>query len=332
LSTQSVKKISYIIYDIILLGDNMKVRKVRRYKKDLSEVGLGAWQLGGNGTWGRMSIEEGVSLVQEALKNGITVFDTAPGYGNGQSEIILGHALKEVREQVFINTKVGHGPNGEWEFSKEGIKTSVERSLRNLQTTYLDSVILHNPERYVLQGESDLLDELQDLKDQGLIRGYGVSIDSLEELNLVLEHLNVDTIEIMFNIIHQEPKERFDEIKERGIALLIKVPLDSGWLTGKYNVNSQFTGVRARWDEATIKVRSKIVEQVKDIVKEDNISKKALAFVLSYDAVTSVIPGARNVSQIEGNAKASDTGLSGSEKQKLEDLYDQYIKTENTPW
>jgi aryl-alcohol dehydrogenase-like predicted oxidoreductase len=310
----------------------MNKRYVKRIDKYVSEVGFGAWQLGGTGTWGNMSKEEGIALVKEAVNSGVTFFDTAPGYASGNSELILGEALEGIREQVVINTKVGHAPDGSWEFDREGITRSINRSLEKLRTTYLDSVILHNPERYILEGKSDLTEVLDEFKHKGIIKGYGVSVDSLEELNIVLENLDVDTIEVMFNIVHQETKYAFDEIHKRGILLIIKVPLDSGWLTGKYDETSVFDGIRSRWSKETIEIRSSIVKRVKEIVGSEDLVLPALRFILSFDAVSTVIPGTKNIKQLHSNIKASDEVLEEGIKTQLEDLYDTYIKDVDTPW
>ena len=310
----------------------MKYRQSTRFNKKISEIGFGAWQLGGTGTWGYMSKEDGVHLVLEALKEGVNFFDTAPGYASGNSELILGEALLEDRDTVFINTKIGHGPNGEYEFSKEGIKTSINRSLKKLQTTYLDSVILHNPERYILEGKTDLFVELEQYKEKGIINGYGVSIDSLDELRVVLNNIDVDVIEIMFNIVHQEVKELFEEVKKRNILLIIKVPLDSGWLTGKYNETSNFSGVRDRWTTEDKETRSSIITKIKEIVKEDSLVSTALRFILSFDAVTTIIPGTKSITQLRNNSAASNETLSPIVKKQLEELYQVYISKVNTPW
>lgn len=310
----------------------MNKRYVKSLNRDVSEIGFGSWQLSTNDTWGYMTKEYAIKLVKEAYNNGVTVFDTAPGYGNGASEKILGEATKDFRENVIINTKVGHGPNGEYEFSIEGIRNSIKRSLENLQTTYLDSVIMHNPERYILEGNSPLVEELKKAKEEGLIKAYGFSIDSLEELKIVLENYDVDTIEIMFNIIHQEAKYLFDEIKRRGIFLLIKVPLDSGWLTGKYTNESSFTGVRARWDKDTKDERHKIINEIKDITGNENLVNDALGFILSFNQVSAVIPGTKNLQQLHSNISSSSYKMPSEIKEKLEDLYDNQIKKQNIPW
>lgn len=310
----------------------MKYRYQFDPNKSVSLVGFGAWQLGNVKHWKGSTFEEGIALVKEAFNQGVNFFDTAPNYASGNSEKILGEALKGIREQVIINTKVGHSPSGEYGFTKEAIKASINHSLKTLQTTYLDSVILHNPERYILEGKSELHKVLQDFKEQGIIKKWGVSIDSLEELQIVLDHLEVDTIEIMFNMIHQEPKYLFDEVEKRGIFLIVKVPLDSGWLTGKYDETSAFSGIRARWSEQTIAKRAEIVKRIKDIVKEDNLVAPALQFILSYSAVSTVIPGTKNEQQLHSNVNVLDYHLSKEKKSEIESLYETYIKDQDTPW
>ena len=309
----------------------MKKRYVSRFNIYVSEIGFGGWQLA-NPLWGSMAYEEGINLVKKAYEKGINFFDTAPGYSNGLSERIIGEALKDVRENVFINTKFGHNALGETDFSEEAIERSINESLERLQTTYIDSVILHNPPREILEGKTRHEEEFQRIKRIGKIRGYGVSIDTLEELELVLNNWDADVIEILFNIMHQSPKYLFDKVNERGILLSIKVPLDSGWLTGKYNANSKFEGIRTRWSQDVILKRAKIVEKIKNIVKDEDLVKYAIGFILSFDAVKTVITGVKNVEQLEANINASEFKLSEELKQELEKLYEQEIKPLNLPW
>jgi len=309
----------------------MKKRYVSRFNIYVSEIGFGGWQLA-NPLWGSMAYEEGINLVKKAYEKGINFFDTAPGYSNGLSERIIGEALKDVRENVFINTKFGHNALGETDFSEEAIERSINESLERLQTTYIDSVILHNPPREILEGKTRHEEEFQRIKRIGKIRGYGVSIDTLDELELVLNNWDADVIEILFNIMHQSPKYLFDKVNEMGILLSIKVPLDSGWLTGKYNANSKFEGIRTRWSQDVILKRAKIVEKIKNIVKDEDLVKYAIGFILSFDAVKTVITGVKNVEQLEANINASEFKLSEELKQELEKLYEQEIKPLNLPW
>ena len=192
----------------------MNKRYSRKFDLSVSEIGFGGWQLGNGSFWGDMTYEEGIELVKAAYDKGITFYDTAPGYSNGLSEKILGEALKDCRKNVFINTKFGHNHLNETNFGEEFIEKSINESLERLQTTYVDSVILHNPPREILEGKTRHQEEFNRLKEIGKIHGFGVSIDSLEELDLVLNNLDVDVIEILFNINSQAPKYLFEKIKE----------------------------------------------------------------------------------------------------------------------
>ncbi|MBN2604622.1 MAG: aldo/keto reductase, partial [Bacilli bacterium] len=220
----------------------MEKRKAAKMQREVSVLGFGGWQLGNTEFWGEMDFISGVNLVKEAFENGVNFFDTAPGYASGNSERIIGEAVKEFRDQVVINTKFGHNADGTSNFQVAYIEHAIDESLKRLQTNYVDSVILHNPEFYILEGKTDHFKELNRLKEIGKIRGYGVSIDSYAELLATLRNLDVDVIEIMFNLVHQEIIPLLQEVEELGIMLVIKVPLDSGWLSGKYDKNSVFTG------------------------------------------------------------------------------------------
>ncbi len=307
-------------------------RYCKRFDLSISEIGFGGWQLGNDAIWGPMTYDEGVELVRSAYHKGVNFFDTAPGYSNGLSEKIIGEALKDHRKDVFINTKFGHNHLNETHFGEAFIEKSINESLERLQTTYVDSVILHNPPREILEGKTNHQKEFLRMKEIGKIRGYGVSIDTLEDLDLVLNNLDVDVIEILFNINNQSPKYLFNKVKEKGILLIAKVPLDSGWLSGKYNAQSHFTGIRSRWDQDVILNRAKIIDKIKAIVHDENLVKYALGFILSFDAITTVIPGVKNINQLDANIETAQFQLSEDIKHKLEKLYEEEIKPLNLPW
>lgn len=314
-------------------GDTqVNTRYAKRLKVWISEIGFGGWQLGNDAIWGPMSFDEGVELVKTAYAKGINFYDTAPGYSNGLSEKIIGEALKTVRHEVFINTKFGHNHLNQTDFNVNAIEKSIDESLERLQTSYVDSVILHNPPREILEGKTNHQKEFLRLKQIGKIRGYGVSIDTLEDLDLVLNHLDVDVIEILFNINFQSPKALFDQVKAKGILLIAKVPLDSGWLSGKYNAQSQFTGIRSRWDQEVIHNRARIIDKIKAIVQDDNLIPTALGFILSFEAITTVIPGIKNNQQLDLNIEASRFPLNKAITEKLEKLYEDEIKPLHLPW
>lgn len=310
----------------------MEYRKVDRFDKQISKIGFGAWQLGNKKEYDSISVESGIELVKQAVNMGITFFDTAPNYGEGNSEKILGQALEGTEDEIFINTKVGHTQEGTSDFSLDGITKSIQRSLENLKRSKIDSVILHNPGLEILEGKEGHYEHLKSIKNEGLISGYGVSIDTADELKTVLDHSDVDVIELMFNIVHQSPKVWFEEVAKRDILLIIKVPLDSGWLTGKFNSESTFTGIRSRWSVQEIQQRAKLVREIKDIVKQDNLVPEALSFILSFEAVTTVIPGTRNEKQLHSNIDSLNFELSQEMKKKLEDLYESKISKLTIPW
>lgn len=307
-------------------------RTTKKFNREISEIGFGGWQLGNDAVWGPMTREEGIQLVKTAYEKGVNFFDTAPGYSNGVSEEIIGEAVKDFRKAVFINTKFGHNHLNQTNFSESAIETSIDESLARLQTTYVDCVLLHNPPKEILEGKTYHQKEFQRLKEAGKIRGYGVSIDTPEDLELVLNHLDVDAIEILFNINHQSPKILFDKVKEKGILLIAKVPLDSGWLSGKYNAESRFGGIRSRWDHDVIVKRATIIDKIKAIVHEENLINTALSFILSFDAITTVIPGVKDISQLDANIAAAQFHMSHEIKSRLERLYEEAIKPLGLPW
>lgn len=310
----------------------MKYKPYGNISATVSRLGFGGWQLGNKEFWGEMTFEAGVELVKEAILKGINFFDTAPGYANGMSERIIGEAIKDVREKVVINTKIGHKADGTTDFSVESLESQIRESLERLNTDYLDSVLLHNPDIEILMGKTQHFQELKRLKELGLIRAYGVSVDTYQELKTTIEKTDSQIIEVLYNVFFQAPSSLFMFLKMRKIGLIAKVPLDSGWLTGKYNQQSVFTGIRSRWDKDTIVRRSLLVDKLKQITNDEDLTKYALAFILKNDGVTTVIPGIKNSQQLDSNIAAEGFELSYQIQQKFIELYNQRIKNNPLPW
>lgn len=311
----------------------MKKRMLGKIGIEVSEVGFGAWQLGNESDWGRMNDEEAIRLVHEAHMNGCFFFDTAPNYGLGKSEELLGKALKENREQVVISSKCGHQANDVQSFDPDDLIASVESSLKRLDTGYLDSLLLHNPPLSALDQQSPQFQVLEKLKKEGKIKAYGASVDSGKEVNQILDKTDSQIIEVMFNIFHQEPLEAMSRAYNEGVGLIVKVPLDSGWLTGKYDENSSFDGIRSRWSREDIQRRAELVDKVRKIIGEDaSMTRVALQYVLSYKEVSTVIPGARNSEQLLHNLSASQDLLPEDMVQDLRGLWIEEIKGRPLPW
>ncbi len=300
--------------------------------KSFERIGFGGWQLGNSEFFDPMSIEDGINLVKKSVELGVRFFDTAPGYASGLSETILGLALKDDREKVFINSKFGHRADGTTNFEVASIEAAVNESLLRLKTSYLDSLILHNPSMDILKGKTQHFQEMKRLKEKGLIHHYGVSIDSYQELDAVLANTDCDVIELLFNVYSQSCIPLFDEIIKRNILLIIKVPLDSGWLTGKYNEFTAFKGIRSRWTVDDIYRRSNLTSRLKTMVGDDDLTKYALGFILSFDAVSVVIPGTRTINQLTNNLEALNYQLPNHLKSKMIQLYQDEIKNNQLPW
>jgi aryl-alcohol dehydrogenase-like predicted oxidoreductase len=312
--------------------------KYNRYIKGsvlVSEIGLGAWQLGDNSGWQRISEKNAVELVEKSLEYGINFFDTAPNYGYGTGEERLGKALKSVdRSKIVINTKFGHTNSGITNFNSNYIRESLEGSLKRLGVDYVDSLIIHNPPSEYLDGnKNDHYDILERLIEEGKIKAYGASLDTYEDMKLLINTTNAKVIEAFFNILHQDTLRAFTMTAEKEIAIIVKIPLDSGWLSGKYNAESTFNDIRNRWSILDIETRAHLVNRVQEIIQEkDNLAQKAISFCLAYDAVSTVIPGNINVAQLANNVESLNNPISKELVKKLEAFYLNEVKQLNLPW
>ena len=311
----------------------MNKRRYGNSGKYVSEIGFGGWQLGNRQDWEAMEDTAAISLVHEALDRGINFFDTAPNYGLGKSEELLGKAMLGKRHEAIINTKFGHTAEGSTNYSADALRTSVEQSLSRLQTDYLDSILIHNPPFEYLDGKYSHYKVLEDLKSEGKILSYGVSVDSTRDMLEVIQHSSIGVMEVMFNIFYQETAGAFMLAQEKDIALIIKVPLDSGWLSGKYNSKSTFGGVRSRWSPEVIRKRSELLDKIQFITDKDtSMTMAALRFILSYPEVSTVIPGVRNAAQLSENISASTQSMPEETVRKLQELWDTEIKYQNLGW
>jgi aryl-alcohol dehydrogenase-like predicted oxidoreductase len=312
----------------------LKLRKLGNTGIDVSEVGFGAWQLGNGMDWGSMSDSEAIHLVHMAMDEGCTFFDTAPNYGQGKSERLLGQAFLGKRDKVVINTKFGHDPDGQNNFTVEGLKTSLETSLKKLQTDYIDTILIHNPPFELLNGSNtDIYEELEKLKKEGKIRAYGASVDSSAEMTELMRTTKSQVMEVLFNVFHQETTYAFPEAYEKGIGIIVKVPLDSGWLSGKYHAKSQFDGIRSRWSEDIIERRFNLLKKIAFITEEGHsFVQAALSYVLAFDEVSTVIPGVKNEAQLKENLSASVKVLSPEQINRLKAFWVEELKSSPLPW
>jgi len=300
----------------------------------VSAVGFGAWQLN-NPAWGGPDEGASIDLVQAALDAGCNFFDTAPGYGGGASEQLLGKALKGRREQAVLCTKYGHADPQQADFSAAGLRPSLEGSLRRLQTDHVDVLLLHNPPRDLLDGTkaADVYAELEALQREGKLRAFGASIDTSDELRALALTTTSSAAEVLFNAFNQDVRRGFGEAAHRGLGLVAKVPLDSGWLSGKYDEHSRFEGVRQRWSPANVARRAASVRKLRGLLPPDMpLAQAALAFVLAHREIATVIPGVKSRAQLEVNLAAGTEPFPAALVAAIHTLWETDFADDPLPW
>jgi aryl-alcohol dehydrogenase-like predicted oxidoreductase len=176
---------------------------------------------------------------------------------------------------------------------------------------------------------------LEQAREQGMIGHYGASLDFASEVEKCLANTNSEVFEILFNVFHQDVRRSFDSIREQGIGTIAKVPLDSGWLTGRFDARSRFEGIRARWSAEEISRRASLVSQINWLIADGSeLAHKAIGYLLSYDEVSCVIPGIRTREQLASNLAAAACRVSSDERRKLETFWNEITDNGSNliPW
>jgi len=235
---------------------------------------------------------------------------------------------------MAIRMKFGRTHTGTINFNSNYIRESFEGSLKRLQVAYIDSLIIHSPpSEYIDGNKNDHYHVLDKLVEEGKLKAYGASLDTYDDMMILLDTTGSKVIEVFFNIFHQDTARGFERAQNEDVGIIVKIPLDSGWLTGKYSAESSFNDVRSRWSKEEIQTRAKLVEKVKAIFgSAENLSQKAIAFCLAYEAVSTVIPGNVTIEQLISNVQSTDISISRDHIEKLEMLYQTEIKKLNLPW
>jgi len=286
----------------------------------VSEIGFGAWGLGGERggarAYGPTDDCESIAALRRALELGITLFDTADFYGFGYSECVIGRAFKGRREKVLLASKVGFlDATGKQDFSPAHIRQSLDGTLQRLDTDFLDIYQLHSPAIATLERNPEALETMKYLKQEGLVRYIGVSLRSPDEGVKLLRLCPIDCIQVNFNLADQRALQNglFDLCSEKGVGVIVRTPLCFGFLTGQYADKNKLTESdhRRRWSQEQIDLWNKASALFRKAVMGplgQTPAQAALRFCLSHAAVSTVIPGMLTVSQVEENAVASDWG------------------------
>ena len=320
----------------------MKFRQFGKDETAVSEVGLGTWQLGGD--WGTVGDEEAEKILRTAVENGVTFFDTADVYGLGISEKRIAKFLSGYDGEVFVATKLGRHPEPGWpdNFSYETMRQHTENSLRNLEVDSLDLTQLYCiPTEEFRKGE--VFDHLRRLQQEGLIKRFGASVESMDEAVICLEQEGLASLQIIFNIFRQKPiPALFDKAKEKGVALIVRLPLASGLLAGKFSVDSTFAeddhrhynkdgdafNVGETFAGLPFAKGVALADQLKPLVPAGmTMAQFAQRWVLDFDAVSAIIPGATRPNQVLSNVSVSDLPpLSADLHNKLREIYKTAVK------
>jgi aryl-alcohol dehydrogenase-like predicted oxidoreductase len=318
----------------------MRYRKLANTDVFLSEVGFGVWTVSA-GWWGEFSDDQAADLLRRALDLGVTFFDTGDTYGNGRGETVLATAFKGQRDKVVIGTKFGYdfysNPDlnrGQRErphdWSPTFIRFALEQSLKRLETEYVDLWMLHNPRMDAIL-KDDVFELLERLKAEGKIRAYGASlgpaIGGTEHGDDVLLSRQIDALQIIYNLLEQDPGRRFIPLaRERNVGLLVRVPHSSGMLEGKYTPETTFppSDHRSHRPRSWLIEGLQKIETLKFLYEERGMTlgQAALKWVLAEPTITSAQPNIYDLEQLEEFAAAPDLpDLSADDLDRVAALY-----------
>lgn len=321
----------------------MKYRKLGKTGFEISEISLGTWQVGGK--WGDyFSHENAEKILNAAVDSGINFIDTADVYGDGESEKAVGKFVKSRSERIFVATKCGRqlNPHINEAYQPAVLRKFVENSLKNMGLETLDLIQLHCPPTEVYY-RPEIFELFDRLKDEGKILNLGISVEKVEEALKGIEFDNVTTVQIIFNTFRQRPAELFfEQAQKKNIGVIVRVPLASGLLTGKFSKQSTFTAGDHRNFNRNGEMFDKgetfsgidyetglaAVEEMKALFPlNENLAPIALRWILQHDAVSTIIPGASRAEQVAANIDALNfPDLSRQKIVEINALYEKYIK------
>lgn len=318
----------------------MKFRKFSNIVWQVSEVGLGCWAIGSE--WGDVSKEDANEVLKTSLDNGVNFFDTADVYGDGRSEQFIGELLKSTSEKIYVATKSGRrlNPHNSEGYNPQNIESFIDRSLKNLRVECIDLLQLHCPPSDVCS-KKETYEMMDDIVKKGKILHYGVSVEKVSEALDAIQFPNVKSIQIIFNMFRQKPSEEFfKEAAKRDVAIIVRVPLASGLLTGKmtkdssfpandhrnYNIKGEAFDVGETFSGVSFEKGLLAVEELKQLLPENfTMADLALKWILMHDEVTVAIPGAKNKQQASLNINSVYLEEISSLMPLIKNIYDKYF-------
>jgi aryl-alcohol dehydrogenase-like predicted oxidoreductase len=321
----------------------MQFRQLGKTGMNISAISIGTWQVGGK--WGSdFDHANADTILNMAIDSGINFIDTADVYSDGESEKAVGRIVRSRSEKIYVATKCGRqlNPHVDTAYQVPVLRKFVEDSLQRMGLETLDLIQLHCPPTNVYY-RPEIFSLFDDLKKEGKIQHLGVSVEKVEEALKAIEYDNVCTVQIIFNMFRQRPAELFfTEAKKKNIGIIVRVPLASGLLTGKFSAQSIFTGGDHRQfnrngeafdkgetfsgiDYATGLVAVEALNAI--FPGQENLAPIALKWILQFDAVSCIIPGASNVTQVDSNISALQiSDLTQEQLNAVQEVYEKYIK------
>ncbi|HEY1593595.1 MAG TPA: aldo/keto reductase [Solirubrobacteraceae bacterium] len=318
----------------------MEEREIARLDRTVSVVGLGTWQLGAD--WGDVSEDAARAVLEAAYEHEVTFFDTADVYGDGRSERFCGE-LHRAHPDVFVATKMGRRVEQLTEnYNRENFLAWNDRSRENLGMETLDLVQLHSPPDGVFHDDA-VFEALDEMVESGRIRAYGVSVETSQQALWAIARPGLSTVQIVFNCFRQKPLEQvLPAAIEAGVGIIARVPLASGLLSGRYDEHTTFApddhrsfnrhgeafDVGETFAGVPFEVGVRAAQELKRLVDPgQTLAQFALRWVIDQEGVSTVIPGARNVEQMEQNVSAAATApLRQDQVDGVRDVYDRLIR------
>ncbi len=319
----------------------MKKRLLGKTGFEVSEIGLGTWQVGGK--WGSgFNQKKADAILNTAIDNGVNFIDTADVYENGESEKAVGRFVRSRKERIYVATKCGRrlSPHIDQAYQTKTLRKFVEDSLKNMGLETIDLIQLHCPPPQTYD-RPEIFGFFDTLKKEGKIMNLGVSVGTIDEAQKAIEYENVTTIQIIFNMLRQRPSEKFfAEAAKKNIGIITRVPLASGLLTGKFSASTTFSNDDHRsfkgddvldygetFSGVDFMKGLEAVEEIKKLFPEQtNLPAMALKWILMFPEVGCVIPGASSPDQVVSNVRASKVpGLTSEQMNGIRQIYEKYI-------
>lgn len=319
----------------------MKYRRLGDTDLQVSELSFGTWAIGGD--WGNSSDEEALRGLQAAMDAGVNFFDTADVYGSGHAEELLAKATKGKEQDIHIATKFCragdiHDPAT---YSEEAVRAFCENSLKRLNREAIDLYQIHCPPLAILK-DGQVFEVLDKLKAEGKIRHYGVSVETVEEGLFCLSVPGVKALQVIFNLFRQKPAEElFPKAHAAGVGILVRLPLASGLLTGKFSKNSTFAADDHRSFNANgeqfnvgetfaglpFEKGVELASALSWIAEgREDMARASMRWILDNPHITCIIPGFKNVKQIQDNLGAIDVpAFRTDELQRLRTFYEEQV-------